>query len=127
MRFGELPSDLRKQDHSVGPPPAWWTPHGVRLPSIYPTHQTYPAFHGYEMNGSPEQAEAYFSQLYKTLNINSQIPAVAAKYTGIDKMSPLFRNEISKSGFGVLDLKSHTTKLLALVGVLLLGRWVLKR
>jgi len=126
-RFGELPSDLRKQDHSVGPPPAWWTPQGVSLPSIYPTRQTYPAFHGYEMNGSAEQAETYFAQFNKTLSINSQIPAVAAKYTKIDKMSPLFRNDISKSGFGDWDLKNNALKALAIVGALVVGRWALKQ
>ncbi len=134
QRFGELPSDLRKQDHSVGPPPAWWSPYGVRIPPVYPTQNTYPSFnglHGYELNGNAieaKRAEKYFSLFEKTLKINKNIPKVAAKYTSIAPMSPLFRNDISKSGFGDLDtLNQYALKGLALIGAFVVGRWAIKK
>lgn len=99
--IGELPQDIYKQDETLGPPPRWFNRKLWRWPGMMST--SYP-FHFFSGLGG--------SDLVKKLTSNPElprgVPAVAARYTSIDPVSPLFRKDLSKYGFGGTSMPSRT-------------------
>lgn len=99
--FGELPSDLRDQDTTLGPPPAWFqtTNSGT---SSYP----YWAFsHGFYGLGDREgEVEVDPVETLRELKfqqeLSKKIPKIAYRYTDIDPLSPMYRDRKAKYGFG---------------------------
>lgn len=114
--YGELPSDLNTQDDSLGPPPSWFRPEsGVTTPeqaaaSWYSYPYAYYARTGtlgrlgdreqeIEVNPMEELRALKFNQ-----ELNKKIPVQANRYTKIDPLSPLFRDEKAKFGYGSYTL-----------------------
>lgn len=118
--YGELPSDLRTQDETLGPPPSWYSlatmiadplTYGPSYlnPGLYQqTMGSFRNFGNYEQLGDRE-GEIEVNPVEHLLDLkfgqemSKRIPREAGRYTGVDALSPLFRNRKSKFGFGEFE------------------------
>lgn len=111
--YGELPSDLTDIDETLGPPPAWFTTVSAPVMSPY----GYPM---YQFGDRPEEAEVNPVEQLQKLKYdqekNKNIPKIASRYTSIDPLSPLFRDDKAKYGFGTWSLPPRKC-LLAMAGL----------
>jgi len=139
MRFAELPSDLDTQLEAGVPPPAWFPVTGVITTSFNPElyRGSYsPQFNGVDPSygristsinpflagqfygmGDQEEAEVNPIEIVQDLKLNQQmpsaIPQIASRYTNINPLSPMFRADRPKYGYGEF-MPSDATNLLKL-------------
>jgi len=99
--LSELPSDLRIQYQPQGSPPSWFKTFGPYF---------YPGLYGLG-DLSPTQV---LQNLKYNQEMPSTIPWVANRYTKIDPLSPMFRSDIPKYGFG------DTTTTQSIIGIIVL-------
>ena len=111
--FGELPSDLTDIDESLGPPPAWFRPEsGITTPEqASAAYYSYPGAYyssgGFSGLGDKEgeievnPVEEIKNLMFKQ-EMNKKIPVEARRYTSIDHLSPIFRSNRAKFGYGGL-------------------------
>lgn len=139
--FSDLPSDLNDQLETGLPPPFWFPVTGVITTAINPAF-----FHGADPTtvinsmtpGRPinwasqfgdreEETEVDPIEILDSLKLNqemlSTIPAVANRYTEIDPISPMFRANRPKYGYGGLgeftsEDKKNLAKVIALFGLI---------
>lgn len=99
--FGELPSDLRDQDATLGPPPAWFQTANVGT-SSFPYWAYSHGFYG--LGDREEEIEVDPVEQLRDLKyqqeLSKRIPKIAYRYTDIDPLSPMFRDKKAKYGFG---------------------------
>ena len=110
-RLGELPSDLDLVTDSVGPPPAWFRPEEKQpkywgLPYYFPFLGDREA--EIEVNPIEKLEDIKFRQ-----EMPKNIPAVAYRYTDIKPISPMFRPNRAKYGYGDTEASSK----LSIVGI----------
>jgi len=153
MRLSELPSDLNDQLPSLGPVPAWFPVTGVLTTSIDPSHLRW---YSSQFNGSDPSASIVSTsidpfwasqfhgigdreseievnpiEILDELRLNQQmpknIPLIANRYTNIDPLSPMFRENRPKYGYG--DFTPSDTKNLVklLVGAALIYYLLLRK
>lgn len=117
--YGELPEDLRVSDESLGPPPAWYN----QLITPQPLNPMFIPY--YVMSGLGDRETEvevnpveYIQELKANVEMPKNIPLVANRYTDINPLSPFFRRDIPKYGFGSLNVSSRKPLLLAAALVL---------
>jgi len=127
-RYGELPLDLREQDElTMGPPPAWYTVALNAGNNGYPGYPGYPGYMPYPiytMAGlGDRETEVEVNPVEHLLKIQQEmpknIPLVANRYTNIDPLSPMFRSDIPKYGFGSWEALANKRNVMILAAVLL--------
>lgn len=111
-RFGELPGDLDTQDDTLGPPPPWFQ---MIKPFIN--------LSGYKHLGDRErEAEVnpveHLQELKFSQEMNKEIPTQASRYTGIDPISPFFRTETQKFGFGAAEIKKSIIPTVIVIAII---------
>jgi hypothetical protein len=113
--YGELPTDLNLQDDTIGPPPAFFRSSGVffyGLGNLEKNSITIPT-----MKPNPARI---INRLKYNQEMPIAIPRVATRYTEIEPLSPMFRADIPKYGFGDLVTKNSVIGALAVFTVILL-------
>lgn len=122
LSFNELPGDLNVQDETLGPPPSWYAMDTVMHdPAAYLPYYLRPGFYQQTM-GSYEtysfgdrEEEIQVNPVEQLQNLKYQqemskkIPKEAGRYTGVDPLSPMFREDKAKFGFGNMDGIGGTT------------------
>ena len=115
--FGELPSDLRTQDDTMGPPPSWYSLSTmIQDPAMFSPAYLRPGFYqqvlgggfgSYELGDREGEIEVNpveeLQDLKYAQEMSKRVPREARRYTTVDPMSPMFRNRKAKFGFGSLD------------------------
>lgn len=118
--YGDLPSDVTRQDETLGPPPPWWG--YSRTLSVDPTQLWY----------YPQGTSAFFGDhdfdpvqkmrlLKRKQEWDKRIPKVVDRYTTINPMSPLFRNKKKHYGYGNLEEVECKSLITSLLGGLTTG------
>lgn len=106
--YSELPADLRIQRKTLGPPPKWFLPLGPYF---------FREFYG--LGETPMQMTPI--QILRNLKYDQEmpkkIPSVARKYTKIDPLSPMFRTNLPKYGFGDISITTSIAGIIAALGL----------
>jgi len=153
MSFSELPSDLDDQLPAGVPPPFWFPITGVLTTTFDPSRLKWysPQFSGGDPSASiistsidpfwtsqfhgigdrESEVEVNPIEILDELRLNQQmpknIPLIANRYTNIDPLSPMFRENRPKYGYG--DFTPADTKNLVklLVGAALIYYLLLRK
>lgn len=123
--FAELPSDLEDMDDTLGPPPSWFSTFysgGSAAPSN-PYTQGFLGLGDREGEIEVNPIEQLQELKYKQ-EMLKRIPKVARRYTNIDPVSPMFRTNKPKFGYGNWGplKKNNLLVIAAIVGLF----WFLK-
>jgi hypothetical protein len=150
MRFSELPSDLNDQLPAGAAPPAWFPVTGVITTSYNPSQFYSPQFNGADPSravvstsidpfyisqfygmGDQEESEINPVEIVDELRLNQEmppaIPLIANRYTKIDPLSPMFRADRPKYGYGDFTPADTTNLLKLLAGVALIYYFLLRK
>jgi len=150
MRFSELPSDLDDQLPAGAPPPYWFPVTGVITTSFNPRQLYSPQFNGVDPSmstistsidpfytsqfyglGDREEAEVNPVEIVTDLKLNqempSAIPLIANRYTDIQPLSPMFRENRPKYGYGDFTPADTTNLLKLLAGAALVYYFLLRK
>lgn len=111
--YGELPSDLRVQYLTKGAPPPWFRPLGPYFfREFYGLGET--SMKNKILKKTPLQI---IRDLINNQEMPKNIPSVAKRYTRIDPLSPMFRTNLPKYGFGDIGMPTSILGLLAILGL----------
>jgi len=115
-RLSELPTDLRQQDQTPGLPPIWsdldlLSRSGAKLSCNLETLR--------KLKNLPSRPGTI------ECATPSSIPWVVRKYTKVSPLSPFFRQDIPKFGFGTIDFSNGIVGTLGVIaGVLLIKKFL---
>lgn len=102
--LSELPEDLNRQYIPMGPPPNFYSARPSKPPVCEPSTVLVDIF--------PFLSSVDKSQLdslkYERNEYNPQIPPVVRRYTNVEPLSPFFRSDRAKYGYGGLADVSDT-------------------
>jgi len=102
MHFSDLPSDLDDQLPASLPPPAWFPVTGVLTTTVDPRIWYSPQFYG--LGDREEEVEVNPVEVLEELKLKQEmpekIPLIANRYTKIEPLSPMFRANRPKYGYG---------------------------
>lgn len=147
MRFSELPSDLDDQLQTLGPPPAWFPVTGVLTTTIDPSNLRWysPQFNGadpsgsivstsldpYNQYGDAEEIEVnpieVLAELRQNQEMPNDIPMIANRYTVIDPLSPMFRADRPKYGYGEFTPSDTKVLIKLLIGAAAIYYFLLRK
>lgn len=100
LNFSELPGDLNVTDETLGPPPAWFRPEEKTkywgLPYYFPFLS---GLGDKEAEVEVNPVEALENLKFKQ-EMPKKIPSAAFRYTNIDPLSPMFRSDRARYGYG---------------------------
>jgi len=121
--FADLPSDLEEMGTTLGPPPSWFSTF-YSSPDVY-TGQA-PGYYSqgfYGLGDREEEIEVnpveQLQELKYKQEMLKRIPKVAARYTTINPLSPMFRTNRPKFGYGSWETlnKNKVLMIAVLVGL----------
>lgn len=149
MRFAELPSDLDDQLEAGLPPPPWFPVTGVITTSIpaQNLHWYSSQFNGVDPSagvirtsldprgllqlGESEEVEVNPIDIVNELKENQEmpkgIPLIANRYTTIDPLSPMFRADRPKYGYGEFTPGDRNTLIKLLVAAAAVYYFLLRK
>lgn len=117
--LGDLPTDLREMGKTMGPPPPWFTPfYSSQAEAELFSNRDY-IFGGTNM--SPKQGINLIEELKFNQEMPSKIPAVARRYTEIEPLSPFFRENRRKYGYGDWGVKKADIAMLIAIALVFIA------